>query len=521
MVQMRSSILCAAAGLVGVVASFAQAQLEQNWLARYSMAAGVTQDLPMGFAVDSSGAAYITGRSQDAGGGSQAVTVKVNPNGQVAWVKTYFTMDGLRTSGEGRGVGFAPNGDVLVTGLVAGPGSYGDVILLRYNAADGALIRASQVNVEYGDTGWCLASDAHGNVYVGGGTTGDSSDFLVVKFDSAGEVVWTATHDGSGLGPYSQDFVRKIAVTPDGHVVLTGECVEALWDDFVTIKLDATDGHAIWTNIYNSGGIQFDYPSDMVVDAAGDVYVTGAAGTTLSTFATVKIDGVTGTELWSHTDLAGGSAAAWGIALGPDGGVYISGTSDPDGNHSNFNDNFYTVKRRGSDGGLEWEALFGGNPIGQYERCNAVVVDETGRVFVGGRSATPPYTNDALIIEYDPTTGADIGHTVVEGVSPETIEVQFMGAASGGRLVVGGFYSNANTGNYDYFAAGLGATQACYANCDQSSSPPILNANDFQCFLNKFATGDAGANCDGSSAAPVLNANDFQCFLNQFAIGCS
>src|ERR1043165_913492 len=61
----------------------------------------------------------------------------------------------------------------------------------------------------------------------------------------------------------------------------------------------------------------------------------------------------------------------------------------------------------------------------------------------------------------------------------------------------------------------------CYANCDSSTAQPVLNANDFQCFLNKFAAGDSYANCDGSSADPVLNANDFQCFLNSFAAGCS
>jgi hypothetical protein len=61
----------------------------------------------------------------------------------------------------------------------------------------------------------------------------------------------------------------------------------------------------------------------------------------------------------------------------------------------------------------------------------------------------------------------------------------------------------------------------CYANCDNSTAPPILNANDFQCFLNKFAAQDPTANCDGSTAPPVLNANDFQCFLNKFAAGCT
>lgn len=46
-----------------------------------------------------------------------------------------------------------------------------------------------------------------------------------------------------------------------------------------------------------------------------------------------------------------------------------------------------------------------------------------------------------------------------------------------------------------------------------------LNVNDFQCFVNRFAAGEASANCDGSTAAPVLNVNDFNCFLNRYAAG--
>src|SRR5262249_13525390 len=73
----------------------------------------------------------------------------------------------------------------------------------------------------------------------------------------------------------------------------------------------------------------------------------------------------------------------------------------------------------------------------------------------------------------------------------------------------------------------VGGSKPCYANCDGSSVPPILNANDFQCFLNAFAGNLRPgmpadyANCDGSTANPILNANDFQCFLNAFATGCT
>jgi hypothetical protein len=60
----------------------------------------------------------------------------------------------------------------------------------------------------------------------------------------------------------------------------------------------------------------------------------------------------------------------------------------------------------------------------------------------------------------------------------------------------------------------------CYANCDGSTTPPVLNVLDFSCFLNKFAAGNPYANCDGSTTPPVLNVLDFSCFLNKFAAGC-
>jgi len=61
----------------------------------------------------------------------------------------------------------------------------------------------------------------------------------------------------------------------------------------------------------------------------------------------------------------------------------------------------------------------------------------------------------------------------------------------------------------------------CYANCDNSTTPPILNIQDFTCFLNRFAAGESYANCDDSTTPPVLNIADFTCFLNAFAAGCS
>lgn len=71
--------------------------------------------------------------------------------------------------------------------------------------------------------------------------------------------------------------------------------------------------------------------------------------------------------------------------------------------------------------------------------------------------------------------------------------------------------------------------ELCYANCDGSTSEPILNVEDFMCFINEFALAHSlpyeqqvasYANCDNSTTAPVLNFDDFTCFINKFAAGC-
>jgi hypothetical protein len=105
--------------------------------------------------------------------------------------------------------------------------------------------------------------------------------------------------------------------------------------------------------------------------------------------------------------------------------------------------------------------------------------------------------------------------------------------AGGGRLGGGGFLLDGTVGQAEPgemsdgplslaggFWVTLHAGPACYANCDQSTAAPVLNVLDFNCFLNRFATGDPYGNCDGSTMAPALNILDFSCFLNRFAAGC-
>ncbi len=103
------------------------------------------------------------------------------------------------------------------------------------------------------------------------------------------------------------------------------------------------------------------------------------------------------------------------------------------------------------------------------------------------------------------------------GVSSPTLTISPVQALDSGAYTVR--ITNA-CGTVTSAVAGL-TVATCYANCDGSTTAPVLNVLDFSCFLNKFAAGDPWANCDQSTTAPVLNVNDFACYLNLFAAGCS
>ncbi len=120
-------------------------------------------------------------------------------------------------------------------------------------------------------------------------------------------------------------------------------------------------------------------------------------------------------------------------------------------------------------------------------------------------------------------------HTATSQTGPGTLIPS--GVFDSGLLSPSQFYEFTFTtpGTFYYYCQPHGSSMqgiirvipGCYTNCDGSTTTPILTANDFQCFLNRFAAGESRANCDGSTSVPLLTANDFQCFLNAFAGGCS
>lgn len=125
-----------------------------------------------------------------------------------------------------------------------------------------------------------LDIDQNDNVYMAGGfgclQGYKHADFLVNKYDSEGGSLWTATYSHSDEG---SDSVIGMALDDQDNAIVTGwsERVFTEFDedvDFVTVKFD-TDGNLLWEARFDQKPV--DQPSSLFVDASGNIFVTGCS----------------------------------------------------------------------------------------------------------------------------------------------------------------------------------------------------------------------------------------------------
>lgn len=419
---------------VVVLAGIARAQLEPDWIAQLPVGAALNAGLADAV-VDPSGVTYltaITGPSSN----TDIVTAAYAPDGTELW-STVFNGPG-DWHDQARGIALGGDGSVWVTGNTPGPGKYANVLLIQYDALTGAqrnLVQYSSgpFTAEHGAS---VACDADGNVYVAGGTVGDGSDVMVLSFDPAGAFRWKTTWDGPAWGPYSQDVAKEILVDPSGcPIVMVNGIMGGNLPDFVVLKYAPADGALVWQATW--GGRGGESPIDMVVDPSGDVFVTGVAIDLTNKFSTIRLRGADGSLVWQAYDARGLDDAPSSLFL-QGGSVYVTGTWDPDGDESNFNDNFYTVKRDAASGGLLWTHSYGANCVGCLDAPSDLLVDPGGHVILGGFTSSPPYGSDMITLVLDAGTGAEVLRDVLPGGPLE--------AASSGLLFFDAAYRHYDVG---------------------------------------------------------------------------
>lgn len=215
-----------------------------------------------------------------------------------------------------RGVAWAPNGDILVTGSAAGPVQFPGGVTVTPAGTKGAFV--ARLKGDGSSTLWAkiygsgsaagngVAADANGNVIVVGDHKGDidlgggvlSNNFgdnvFVARLDAAGNHIWSHSYGDSvaqSASGVTVDGMGRAIITGEyrGQIDFGGGALVANGNDqnAYVVKLD-THGCQVWAK--SIGDSEYQSAKNVAVDATGNVSVVGAFKGVL-TFGGVTLTG--------------------------------------------------------------------------------------------------------------------------------------------------------------------------------------------------------------------------------------
>jgi hypothetical protein len=374
---------------------FAQS-VDTAWVRTYN-GSGNGADEPGDIAVDDSGYVYVTGSIYNSGSGSDIGTIKYDPQGDTVWVRSY--------NGSGNDYDYTGDlvldrwGNIYVTGQSTGSGSGKDYITIKYRPnGDTAWLRIYDGPLHGDDIATAIAVDDSDNVYVTGrsDSTGTAQDYVTIKYNSLGDIDWIRRYNGPGNG---DEYPSDMAVDSAGNVYITGYSAgSGTASDYATIKY-LPNGDTAWVRRYNGPGNVNDRAWDIEIDGSGNIYVTGqsSGSGTSDDYATIKYypDGDTA---WVRRYSSSGNSndQGWHIAVDGSSNVYVTGNSDSTG--AGFD---YVTLKYDPNGDSVWVRRYNG-PGNAIDRAWAIAIDGMGNVFVTGRSGGSGTSDDFATIKYYP-----------------------------------------------------------------------------------------------------------------------
>jgi hypothetical protein len=282
-------------------------------------------------ACDAAGDVYIAGRVGVAGQGMQMLAMKLRgSNGTTVW------MDIRGGTGGGDDIAWdvvvGPDGNPVFSGHTVETGNIARCLTRKLAAADGAMVweatLAGALNDVVSRSAW-LGLAADGDVIMvqrGYGTT-NGYDVLLARYDAAdGQPAWSVRYDGPTHGG---DDPRAMTMTAAGDVLVAG-VQDTWWNyNYMTLKFSGASGALMWTApAYNGPPGWYDVATTVCEGPGGLVVVSGLSdgvGTSWD-IANVGYDGATGAQQWvlRHDGPSSQSDEARAVVVGA-GRLFVTG----------------------------------------------------------------------------------------------------------------------------------------------------------------------------------------------------
>ena len=292
------------------------------------------------------------------------------------------------------------------------------------------------------DAGLLIVPDGAGGMYVVGATpmfTGDE-DIIVIRYDAAGAELWITLYDGVVAGGH--DLPVDALVDAAGDLYITGESESLTGDvspEWVTLKFAGPNGAKLWERrFHGSGTFGYAIPRDMAMGPVGEIVVTGWSrdDDTFGDFGVVKYT-ADGVETWSREFSSPGfqSDVAEAVAVGSDGGVVIAGIYHDQG------DRIVGAVKYGAAGDFQWLQTYDASAFaGLEDRVQSVAIDGEDNIYVaadGMNNSTDG--RDFVLLKYAPDGTLRWDRRVV-GASIDIYPVVLIGPE--GNVYVSGSISN-------------------------------------------------------------------------------
>ncbi len=274
----------------------------QQWASFYNGPAGPfgSEDRPHFLSVDDSGNVYVTGESS-AGligiGLDMYATVKYNKFGDSVWTARYKG-PGVEGLSQAYALDVDDHGNVFVTGRSDPFSAFGnnfDMLTIKYNAeGDSQWVHRYNGPGNSSDVANDIEVDSDGNIIVTGlSVRNNASEYFTIKFNQAGDTLWTARYNGPG----GLNSASSLSIDKDNNIYVTGlSRGNGTERDYATLKYNSS-GDQIWVQRYNGPGNGDDEANAMTVDYLGNIYITGNSFGGGMDYATIKYNsGVTSVE---------------------------------------------------------------------------------------------------------------------------------------------------------------------------------------------------------------------------------